>query len=145
MKNRYSYDHMTNDLMVCCERGLVDELKLLLKSRNDLINQRSIQGWSPIIVASYNSQIDVVKLLLKKGADINDTGDNGTSVFMYAKSAFVNDTTDDFFFLNWLLDKGALINHKDLHGLTVLDYVHKEKSDALYRFLLANGAKKYTK
>lgn len=127
--------------MILCEKGLVDELKILFKSRNDLINLRSIQGWSPIIVASYNSQLDVVKLLLKKGAYINDTGDNGTSVFMYAKSAFVNETIDDFYFLNFLLNKGALINHKDFHGRTVLDYIDKEKSKSLYRFLLDNGAK----
>jgi methionyl-tRNA formyltransferase len=128
--------------MVWCEKGLVDDLKILFKSRNDFINQRSIQGWSPIIIASYNSQKDVVELLLEKGADINDTGENGTSVFMYAKSAFVNDTINDFHFLNWLLDKGALINHRDIHGRTVLDYIHKEKSESLYRFLLAKGAKK---
>ena len=132
---------MTNDLMILCEKGLVDEIKILIKSRNDLINQRSIQGWSPIIVASYNSQLGVVKLLLKEGAYINDTGDNGTSVFMYAKSAFVNETIDDFYFLNFLLSKGALINHKDIHGRTLLDYIDKEKSKSLYRFLLANGAK----
>ena len=127
--------------MVYCEKGLVDELKILIKSRNDLINQRSIQGWSAIIVASYNSQLDVVKLLLNEGADINDTGNNGTSVFMYAKSAFVNDTVDDFYFLNFLLNKGALINHQDIHGRTVLEYIDKEKSRSLHRFLLANGAK----
>ena len=132
---------MTNDFMVWCEKGLVEEIRSLLKFRDDLINQRSIQGWSPIIIASYNSQIDVVKLLLKKGADINDTGDNGTSVLMYAKSAFVNDTIDDFNFLKYLLDNGAKVNQHDIHGRTVLEYINEEKSKSLYRFLLANGAK----
>ena len=132
---------MTNDFMVWCEKGLVEEIRSLLKFRDDLINHRSIQGWSPIIIASYNSQIDVVKLLLKKGADINDTGDNGTSVLMYAKSAFVNDTIDDFNFLKYLLDNGAKVNQRDIHGRTVLEYINKEKSKSLYRFLLANGAK----
>ena len=132
---------MTNDFMVWCEKGLIEELRSLLKFRSDLINQRSIQGWSPIIIDSYNSQIDVVKLLLKKGADINDTGNNGTSVFMYAKSAFVNDTIGDLNFLKFLLDKGAMINHRDIHRRTVLDYINKEKSKTLYSFLQANGAK----
>ena len=141
MKNKYSQDQLINDLMVLCEKGLVDELKKLLKSRKDLINQRSVQGWSPIIVASYNSQLDVVKLLLKEGANINDTGHNGTSVLMYAKSAFVNDTIDDFYFLKFLLQEGALINQRDIHGRTVLDYIDKEKSKSLYGFLLDNGAK----
>ena len=60
--------------MILCEKDLVDELKILFKSRKDLINQRSIQGWSLILVASYNSQLDVVKLLLKEVAYKNDTG-----------------------------------------------------------------------
>lgn len=127
--------------MVCCEKGLVDELRSMLKSRSDLIHQRSIQGWSPIIIASFNSHMDAVKLLLKKGADINDSGDKGTSVFMYAKSAFINDTTDSFCLLKFLLEQGARINHRDYHGRTVLDYIDKEKSNFLYRFLLDNGAK----
>lgn len=126
--------------MVCCEKGLIDEIDYLLKSRSDLINQRSVQGWSPIIIASYNTQFDAVKLLLKKGANINDTGNNGTSVFMYAKSGFINNTRDNFNFLKFLLDNGALINYRDIYGRTVLEYIDEIKSKSLYRFLIANGA-----
>ena len=126
--------------MVCCEKGVIDEIDCILKLQSDLINQRSIQGWSPIIVASYNTQFSTIKLLLKNGANINDTGNNGTSVFMYAKSAFINDQSDDFTFLQFLLDKGALINHRDNYGRTVLEYINDVKSKNLHNFLLTNGA-----
>ena len=131
--------------MLCCERGLVDEAKTIVKSSADKIHARSKQGWSPIIIAAYNVQGAVVRMLLECGANINDTGIKGTSVFMYAKTRFMYQQVTDFEFLQYLIENGALINHTDEDNQMVLDYVSETSSKALYHFLVTNGAQKSLK
>lgn len=54
-------------------------------------------GWTPLIVATYNNQVEVVKYLLKEGANMHVKNYNGTNLLMYAKDTYLN-KGDNFLF-----------------------------------------------
>ncbi|WP_422911692.1 formyltransferase family protein [Pseudomonas sp. MAC6] len=89
----------------------------------ELLESVTPEGWTPLIISSFNGHIDIVEYLLSKGANVNACGFKGTTVFMYAKSQFVNKVDALPPLLSLLIRFGADIDRCDMHGLTVLDYV----------------------
>ena len=53
------------------------EVRRLIEEGAD-VNWRHEGGWSPLIVAANNGLVDVVRLLLDKGADIHHKNNYGT-------------------------------------------------------------------
>ena len=116
-----------------------DTFSLLMKScaKNDLelvrenlnrynVNEKNERGWSPIIVAAYHGQINVVRLLLEYGANINDVNYNGTTVFMYAKDYAVKYNSVEY--LKELKSLGADLSMSDYRGMTVFDYLENQNN-----------------
>lgn len=84
------------------------------------VNDRNEHGWSPIIIAAYHGNFEVVDFLLENGADINDTNNNGTSVLMYAKDFCIKNR--DTRLLDDLIFNGADLEHRDFSGKRLNDY-----------------------
>jgi ankyrin repeat protein len=106
----------------------------------DDVNQSNANGWNAIIIATFNHHTQVVKMLLEKGADINSTNKNGTTVFMYAKTKVFQN--DNYPLLDFLIDNGANINARDKKAnKTVLDYVKETNHEPLINYLIQKGAK----
>lgn len=104
------------------------------------INKANPKGWNAIILSAFNHHKEVVKILLKHGADINSVNANGTTVFMYAKTKVLEN--NDFEFLDYLIECGADINRKDFkNNWTVLDYAKKLNNLNLINYLISKGAK----
>lgn len=102
-----------------------DQASMLLKGLCG-VNDRNKNGWSPIIIAAYHGNIDVVKFLLDRGANINDCNNNGTSVLMYAKDFCIQSGNKELF--EFLVSNGADLSHKDFSGKQLIDYLsEKEK------------------
>lgn len=98
---------------------------------------RGANGWTPLIAAARNGQVDCARLLIARGADPNLASPRGTTPLMYAKThAFAS---GDFTLMEVLLAAGSAINARDAAGLSVLDYV-ETRSAALIDWLLARGA-----
>lgn len=110
-----------NDFSSCSVKEAEDILKGLCG-----INDRNEKGWSPIIVAAYHGNLEVVKFLIEQGARVNDVNNNGTSVLMYAKDFSIKKNDKELF--NFLLNSGADINHKDFSGLCLIDYLSAEEA-----------------
>lgn len=90
------------------------------------VNDRNEHGWSPIIIAAYHGNYEVVEFLLEKGADVNDININGTSVLMYAKDFCIK--ANDRYLYDLLVAKGANVRHVDFSGKRLVDYLSdKEK------------------
>jgi methionyl-tRNA formyltransferase len=85
------------------------------------LNEKNEKGWNPLIVGCYNGAIDVVKYLINNNiCDINDTNNNGTSVLMYAMT--YASKSSDMSIMQFLIEKGANIYHKDYFGKQIKEY-----------------------
>ena len=93
------------------------------------IHDQNENGWSPIIIAAYNGNTDVVRFLLETEALVNDQNYNGTSVLMYAKDYALR--TGDKSVFDLLLMHGADVAHMDFSGKSVVDYITKSEANFL--------------
>ena len=98
-------------LISACETGNIDVAASLLDAFPSLIERRTQQGWTPLIVAAFNQQHEVVKTLLARKADPNACGRNGTTPLMYAKTAIQNGKCDARDLILTLLEAGADVNY----------------------------------
>ncbi len=93
------------------------------------VNDKNLLGWSPLIVASYNGNLGVVKKLLEMGANPNDCNYKRTSVLMYAKDYALR--TGDRSIFELLLDSGAKLNHLDDNNKSIYDYISSAQAKEL--------------
>lgn len=95
--------------------GNLEIVKLLLDSRAD-INAVSRNGFSasPLQGAVASKKIDLARLLIARGANVNCRGEEGGSPLHEAAG------NGQIEFAKLLLDNGANINAKDDHGKTTL-------------------------
>ncbi|UWZ97315.1 formyltransferase family protein [Vibrio splendidus] len=111
-------DNVTN-LMGSVISGDLEKTTKFINSFN--VNEKDDNGWSPIIVATYYGHLDLIKLLISFGANINDFNRNGTTVFMYAKNYALKN--HDYSYLKEIISLGADVYQKDYNELDVFDYV----------------------
>jgi len=75
------------ELLNACESGDILKVKEICIEKGH-INSKNAMGWSPLMVATYHNQIEIVSFLICIGADIWDVNNNGTNMLMYAKEAY---------------------------------------------------------
>ena len=97
----------------------------------DALNQ---DGQSPLMVAAFQGNIDVVILLLKFGANINLKDEIGRSPLVYAISGSQPKSVSE------LLQRGANIILADANGNTPLHYAAKLDNHSIVSLLMSNGA-----
>ncbi|WP_203976993.1 formyltransferase family protein [Aeromonas jandaei] len=112
-------------LMKSCAKNDLELVRTYLNKFN--VNEKNDKGWSPIIVAAYNGQLNVIRLLLEYGANINDINHNGTTVFMYAKDYAIEHNSVEY--LKELKYLGADLSLSDYRGMTVFDYLEDQKNE----------------
>jgi len=130
-------DRPADEFLNACATGQIESVRKLLPHLPD-IEVRHARGWTGLIRACHGNHAEIAKLLVANGANVNATNNNGTTVFMYAKTPVLE--TKDTGLLEWLLQNGAEINARDFHRKTVLDYVLEKADTELADFLRANGA-----
>jgi methionyl-tRNA formyltransferase len=97
------------------------------------INDYGENGWTPLMVASYNGNEKIVKWLLKKGADINAVNFNGTSVLMYAMTNASQ--TGNTAILEYLLNENCNFFQRDYRGKNVLEYALEHSNSKVISIL----------
>jgi len=132
-------------LFVASVFGNEDIMKLLLENNADP-NARDNEKETPIFYAIFRSTKlknakEVVKILLRYGADVNAVNKNGRTLLHLAVSYA------DLDLIKLLVENGANINTKDNNGRTVLydaiNRVKKENEDKIkeiIKYLLEKGA-----
>lgn len=117
--NLILYKDRSSELFTACESGDLLQVQTLVQIPK-IINVQNNKGWTPLIVAIYHNQIEIVKILLLNGADIRITNFKGTTCLMYAKSSYekYRNTTLLELFLN-LSDN---ILQEDYSKKNIIDY-----------------------
>lgn len=113
------YKDKVEDLFLACENGSSELINRLLQIPK-IVNVQDENGWTPLIVAIYNNQKEIVKTLLINGADLNICNFKGTTPLMYAKSSYIKHKDSEV--LQLLLSFDVDVYQKDYLNKNVLDY-----------------------
>ena len=156
-------DRPSISLHLALQRGDIDQIQRHIFWKTD-INKAGPNGQMPLHVAAEQGQQTIIEQLLKHGADINSKDSNGNSPLHVAimsgrtqaaglliqngakfdpdqllEDSVRNNITDRDVF-NFLLLKGANINHVSTSGFTPLLEAIKQSNRVLVKLLIANGA-----
>ena len=107
------------------------------------INGVDKQGKTALIAACESASIDVVKLLLSRGADVNP--EPVRYVLPPLLCAVLTDDSRRIELLNLLISKGSNLDITDTFGGTALHYASVERSFDVIKLLLDNGANPSTR
>ena len=126
----------SSPLHFAIENGNIDIAEILLKNKAivDICDERT--GIAPIHLAT-NSSVEMVKLLLRYGADPNVKCNFGMTPLHY----FATSQTHDFEIGKLLIENGASINSMDKRNYSPLYLAILEDNLNAVRDLLENGAK----
>lgn len=101
-----------------CERGDIDFVREVLKNNKSLANASKNGNFTALIRASQNGHIDVAKLLINNGANVNAMDENGGTPLTWA----VGDLNDYPDMVELLLESGAYVNRTtERNSYTALD------------------------
>jgi ankyrin repeat protein len=138
-----------NGLMMALAEPAPKAAQALLAAPKLDVNARNRQGETPLMIASLNGELDLVRELIAKGADINKPGwtplhyaaTHGRLEIMslllddsaYIDAASPNGTTPLMMAASYgtpaavklLLDQGADPTLKNQQGLTAIDFAHR--------------------
>ena len=121
------------------EAATVGDLKTVekyLTKQPDQINSLSADGFTPLTLASYFGQLEIVKLLLKYHADPNIAANNQMHVApLHSACAISNYEIADA-----LIRAGADVNAKQQSGVTPLHSAAHNGQMKLAKLLIDNGA-----
>ena len=125
------------DLFEAAATGTQERLELLLRKNPASINSFSAEGWTPLHLAVFFGRINIVHLLLSKGANINIPSKNDQRVSPL-HSALANPQNSAVGQL--LIGAGADLNVRQSEGYTPLHYAAANGLDQVVRSLIAHSA-----
>lgn len=64
-------------LLKSSEKGIVDHVVSILDKEPSLVNCKDSDGYTPLHRASYNGHVNVVRILLQRGADVDSKTEDG--------------------------------------------------------------------
>lgn len=120
--NIYLYFDRFDELIKACAEGDIRQVEEIAVAEEH-INAADSKGWTPLIVAVYHNNIDIVKFLLSHGADVHVKNNNGTNLLMYAKDAYLN--TGDKTVFRELMSMGLRVDECDYAGHNLEFYVNR--------------------
>ena len=110
----------------CCRKDNFIELNHILNNKDINLETKTNEGWTALIIAVYNGSMNCIKSLIEKGADINASNYNLTSVIMYAKDYSISNNYD---LIIYLIKFKPNLKHKDIYGKTVFDWAEEQDSN----------------
>ena len=93
MSKNVSASEMTVDVDVFCkliQQGDFNAVKRMIEAGAN-VNKKSA-GMTPLMYAARHNKVEILKLLIAKGANLKATSDRGYSALKYAEMSKANDT-----------------------------------------------------
>ncbi len=97
-------------------------------------NYRNEMGDTPVIMATYQGDLKIVKLLIEFGANVDSIGHNRMTSLIWAAAK------EHLTLLRFLLSKTELINHQDKFGFTALMWAASYGFKDIVKLLLEYNA-----
>jgi ankyrin repeat protein len=117
-----------------CRRGDTADVEKICSLLPELINAADAKGFTPLIIAAYNNQPEVVRILLQNGADPNAGDMAGNTPLMGAAfKGYVE-------IARILIEQGTDINQRNGQGAAALTFAATFGQTAIARMLLEGGA-----
>jgi len=111
------------------------EMTKILLDNNANVNISVMDGWTPLMLASANTEdIEMTKLLIENGANIDELDDDGNCALMYCFSE------ENKSFANLLIKNGANIDIADKNGNTPLMKAVQRGNIDFVKFIIEKGA-----
>uniref|UniRef100_F6X8R1 Ankyrin repeat and SOCS box protein 3 n=1 Tax=Equus caballus TaxID=9796 RepID=F6X8R1_HORSE len=124
----------TTPLFLAVENGQVDVVRLLLRHGANVNGSHSMCGWNALHQATFQENAEIIKLLLKKGANKECQDDFGiTPLFVAAQYGKIES-------LSILISSGANVNCQALDKATPLFIAAQEGHVECVELLLSSGA-----
>ena len=124
------------DIFEATSVGDIYTVSTLLNKNPELRNSFSADGFTPLGLASFFGQIDIVKLLLANDANPNIAANNQFKVApIHSTCAISNYEIADL-----LIKNGADVNAKQMQGVTPLHSAAHNGQNELAKLLIENGA-----
>ncbi len=114
-KDRFEY------IQELVKNGNIEALKQIPFLSKYVTEHEKSHGWTLLMVAAYNNQLETAKYLVSLGSDINARNHKGTTVIMFAKNGMLNTNDDQLF--KYLLGKGSNPYLKDYTGKNLFAYI----------------------
>lgn len=130
-------EYMTDfDIFDSCAVGKFDEVTLLVFKKPDLVNQYSLDGFTPLGLACYFGHEEIARFLVLKGAEVNLPSKNGFNVFPIHSAVAINNYNTT----KMLLEAGAYPNVCQKSGVAPLHTAAQLGNIELIILLLEYGA-----
>jgi ankyrin repeat protein len=117
-----------------CRRGDAADVMKICELLPQLINKQDAKGFTPLIIAAYNDQPEIVSLLLKNGAAVDAQDAAGNTALMGASFKGYIKVAEQ------LLAAGADVNLCNTQGAPALTFAATFGRLEIARLLLENGA-----
>jgi ankyrin repeat protein len=134
-----AYAKPADDLYLAAGAGNINEVDKLLKQGVNPDAAVDNSGITALMQAARIGDVEIVKLLLNKGANVNAQAGMGTTALMNAAAI------GNLEMAKTLIDKGADVNTQDAQGLTALSHAKVAKKEEIVDLLKAHGAKRERK
>ena len=121
------------DIFELARRGSVQEVQAVVKETPNVLNTKDQRGSTPLVLACYYNNIEVVSYLIQNVDDINGSTKDGSPLMASAVKGY-NAIS------KLLIAAGADVNLQDANQTTALHYAVMFKNYDLVLMLLEAGA-----
>ncbi len=124
----------TADIHEAVASGDLKAIQTILEKNPRLLEARSPDNLTPLLLASVLGRTEIVGFLIEKGADI-DAGDNNRMTPLHFAASYGRPEC-----AHLLLEKGADVNAREVNGRTPLFFNARQGNEQIFQLLLDKGA-----
>ena len=124
----------STDIFEACRKGDRELVETLFKTDPDIIHVTDIKGYTPLIIAVYNNQPNVVEFLLQHGARTETHDQVGNTALMGVCFRGYKEI------VSMLLDAGVDVDQRNHQGATALTFAATFGHLEIAEMLLKKGA-----